>query len=64
VLERWVVPDGVDIGISLDINDISEAVGNSLIQETRGAGYEGVMRPCLFSSWNGFFILGAASRAT
>jgi hypothetical protein len=64
VLERWVVPDGVDIGISLGIDDISEAIGNSLIQETRGAGYVGVTRLCLFSSRNGFLIFGAGSRAT
>jgi hypothetical protein len=64
MLERWVVPDGVDIEISLGINDISEAVGNSLIQATRGAGYVGVTQPCFFGSRNGLFILAVGSLAT
>ena len=47
VLECWVVPDRIDIRIGLDINDISRAIGNRLLQAVRGTSYIGVTQFCL-----------------
>jgi hypothetical protein len=63
MLERRVLPDRIGIRIGLDINDISEAIGNSLVQAVGSAGCIRITQLCLFSRRSGLFSWAADRRA-